>query len=326
MNAASFILSAAVGGGKGGKKGAAAKKVKRTGKTLWNPKKFEAKQWFSQTAYLNVTEIAGNRVTVENSFGNLLYVSKDILEGMYSADHFKKEVPVNMTALAELLHSVQDHIFTVEFRKQPTEENAAELLEKTDAKTFKDPKKLAQLSKDLIAGQTVKMTCHLIQVENNLGRSLVIDLSSKSANKFRQIDHRSLDYIIFQNVKYVLKKGAKKMEDEEHKKDEPKWDTKRLAVGNWFSGTSYYQAVTDKGDQVICRSQGKDIEISKDILEYEMHNSSVHDEEQKISLTQVATVLAEANSKCFTVCFTTKVDEKMVLEKLKGIKGKLSAA
>lgn len=47
VNAASFILSAAVGGGKGGKKGAAAKKVKRTGKTLWNPKKFEAKQWFS---------------------------------------------------------------------------------------------------------------------------------------------------------------------------------------------------------------------------------------------------------------------------------------
>ena len=245
---------------------------------------------------------------------------------MYSADHFKKEVPVNMTALAELLHSVQDHIFTVEFRKQPTEENAAELLAETDAKTFKDPKKLAQLSKDLIAGQTVKMTCHLLQVENNLGRSLVIDLGSKSANKFRQIDHRSLDYIIFQNVKYVLKKGAKKMEEEERKKDEPKWDTKKLAVGNWFSGTSYYQAVTDKGDQVICRSQGKDIEISKDILEYEMHNSSVHDEEQKISLTHVATILAEANSKCFTVCFSTKVDEKMVLEKLKGVKGKLSAA
>jgi len=43
--AASFILSAAVGGnaGKGGKKGAAAKKVKRTGKPLWDPKKFEEK-------------------------------------------------------------------------------------------------------------------------------------------------------------------------------------------------------------------------------------------------------------------------------------------
>ena len=35
--------------------------------------------------------------------------------------------------------------------------------------------------------------------------------------------------------------------------------------------------------------------------------------------------MAEANSKCFTVCFTTKVDDKMVQEKLKGIKSKLSA-
>ena len=56
-----------------------------------------------------------------------------------------------------------------------------------------------------------------------------------------------------------------------------------------------------------------------------MHNSSVYAEEQKISLTQVATKMAEANSKCFTVCFTTKVDEKKVQEKLKAVKSKLSA-
>ncbi len=73
-------------------------------------------------------EIAGNRITVENQFGNTLYVSKDILEGMYSGDHFENEVAMNMTSLAELLQSVQDHIFTVTFRKQPTEEKAADLL------------------------------------------------------------------------------------------------------------------------------------------------------------------------------------------------------
>ena len=65
VNAASFILSAAVGGGsaKGGKK-SAAKRLPRTGKPLWDPKKFETNQFFSQTAYLNVKEIDGNRVTV----------------------------------------------------------------------------------------------------------------------------------------------------------------------------------------------------------------------------------------------------------------------
>ena len=65
--------------------------------------------------------------------------------------------------------------------------------------------------------------------------------------------------------------------------------------------------------------------ISRDILQYEMHNSSVFAEEQKIPLTKVATVLNEANSKCFTVCFTTKVDDKMVAEKLAALKGKPSA-
>jgi len=104
VDACSFILSAAIGGDKkGGKKGAPAKKVKRTGKPLWDTKKFAVDQFFSQTAYLNVKAIEGNRVTVENSFGNLLYVSKDILEGMYSSSHYKKEVGMGMTGLAEIL-------------------------------------------------------------------------------------------------------------------------------------------------------------------------------------------------------------------------------
>ena len=92
------------------------------------------------------------------------------------------------------------------------------------------------------------MTCNMLQVENNLGRSLVIDRSAAGANKFRQIDHRSIESIVFHNTKYSIKKGAKTEEVEKAAKDVPKWNTAKLAVGNWFSGTSYYQAVEDKGD------------------------------------------------------------------------------
>jgi len=42
-----------------------------------------------------------------------MYVSRDILEGMESADHFKKVVGMTKTGLAEVLHKVQDHVFTV---------------------------------------------------------------------------------------------------------------------------------------------------------------------------------------------------------------------
>ena len=98
---------------------------------------------------------------------------------MYSADHFKKEVPMNVTSLAELLHEMQDHVFTVGFRRQPTEERACELLQNAAKGSFQDPKALSQLSKQLVSGSECKMTCHMVEVENNLGRSLVIDLNTK---------------------------------------------------------------------------------------------------------------------------------------------------
>lgn len=131
VEAASFILSAEVGSDKK-TKSSASKIVRKSDHALWNPKSFEEKQWFSQTTYLQVKEIAGNKITVKNAFGNNLHVSKDILEGMYSASHFDKVVPVNMTTLAELLHTVQDHVFEVMFRKQPTEENALSLIQRVD--------------------------------------------------------------------------------------------------------------------------------------------------------------------------------------------------
>jgi len=46
-----------------------------------------------------------------------MLISKDILEKMDSANHFAKEIPMNMTELAELLESSGDTVFTVSFRK-----------------------------------------------------------------------------------------------------------------------------------------------------------------------------------------------------------------
>ena len=48
-----------------------------------------------------------------------------------------------MTGLAELLQSVQDVIFTVNFKKQATEQNAIEALTNASAAAFKDPKQLS---------------------------------------------------------------------------------------------------------------------------------------------------------------------------------------
>ena len=184
-------------------------------------------------------------------------VSRDIVESMHSADHYEREVFMNMTNLAEVLQLVKDNVFTVQFRTNPREEDAVEALEDVKLTDLQDPVLVSMLAKDIIEGRQVKKTCHMIEVENNLGRSLVIDLSADSENKFRQIDHRSIDFIIFRNVKYTLKKGAKSQDlDEKEDINAPLWDKDSLSVGNWFSGTRYFKAISDNGKEVICESQG----------------------------------------------------------------------
>lgn len=100
------------------------------------------------------------------------------------------------------------------------------------------------------------------------------------------------------------------------KKKEPKWDSKKLAVGNWFSGTRYFRAVEEKDKQVKMRSEGQDITVSREILEQQMYNASCFDNEEKISLTKVASALGKAGEACFTACFNTKVDEKEIAARL----------
>ncbi len=174
--------------------------LKRNDGTLWDIKKIEVGHICSITSYMKVLKI-DRMISVKNQHGHHMQMSKELLDTMYSADHFEREIPLNMTGLAELLQSVSDHVFTVVFQKQATESSAIQALSDADQSYFKDPKKVKELAKQLIEGQNCKMTCHMVKVENNLGRSLVIDLNSDSDNKFRQIDHRTIESIIFKNVK-----------------------------------------------------------------------------------------------------------------------------
>lgn len=317
VKATSFILSKAIGGAKG-KKGTAHIKAD----PLWDTKKFEVGQWLSSLTYYNVKAIDGKTITVTNSFGAEHQVSKDILEKMYSADHFERERNMNMTELAELLETAGDTCFTVSFRKQVNNDRVQEKLQSTNQKQLSDKNFLNKFAKDIIEGEECTLVCHLVKAESCLGRSTVIDLTTSSPNKFRQVDHRSINFIILNNCKYVLKKGAKKIADDESEadKDAPKWDVTKLAVGDTFSGTSYFRTTQDDGSTVQTKSSGQAITVSKDILQTQMYNASAFGSEEKISLTKVAELLENANTACFTVCFRTKVDESLVKDKLKSVK------
>lgn len=225
-------------------------------------------------------------------------ISKDILQKMDSATHYAKEVPLNMTQLSELLSTCGDTVFTVSFRKQPNEKNVCEKLKEATTDQLQDAKFVSTFSKEITEGEECTLVCYIVSAEGSLGRSTVIDLSSNHANKFRQVDHRSIISVILRNVKYVNKKGGKKLDKADESDDEmdggkgkanePKWDHKDLKVGNIFSGTSYYQVTSVSGEFVTTKCEGKDVTISKDILECQMYNAGVYGKEEKVSMTKVA--------------------------------------
>ena len=108
-----------------------------------------------------------------------------------------------------------------------------------------------------------------------------------------------------------MKKGAKELDDKEEKKEEPFWDPKKLAIGNWFSEMEYIDVkMNDKGDFVYGDSDDLlMIKISKSIVE-EMDCANIYYYEFKVSLEKLVTILKESNSTAFTIGFNSKIYEK----------------
>jgi len=110
---------------------------------------------------------------------------------------------------------------------------------------------------------------------------------------------------------------------EEENKKEPLWDHNKLQVGNWFSGTKYYRIkeMRDGDKQAVthCINDNQELKISYSILDEDMHNANVYEKEEKIAITQLVKIFKKAYSTAFTVCFSCKIDDKQIAEKLAGL-------
>ena len=78
------------------------------------------------------------------------------------------------------MEAAQDTILTVVFKKQVKAEDLAAQLSAATVADFKDANKLKQLTKSVTEGATTQMTCYLVELQNILGRSTVIDLNAKT--------------------------------------------------------------------------------------------------------------------------------------------------
>jgi hypothetical protein len=122
--------------------------------------------------------ISDSEVHVEDLDGlgcEIMLRGKELIETATSSDQFKEEEKVGKTRAAEILvHSV-NRPFTVSFIKQD--------------------------------GQEKTMRCRLIKPEPLLGRSMVenLDLAISEKGRLRQVDHRTINWIIVDGVKYTVK-------------------------------------------------------------------------------------------------------------------------
>jgi hypothetical protein len=293
---------------------------------LWDKSKLSVGQYFSAVSYMKVTNIEENKITVKNHRGESWFISKDLLvRDMWAADHFDKEVKCTMTDLAGILESCGDTIFKVKFHKKVDEKQVLEQLEKINFSDLSDSKMLNDLSNKMLKGEECELVCHLVESNNHLGRSLVIDLNAES-NGYRQVDHRTIDYIILKNVKYSLGKKAPGTEDLPLKVDRslPKWTESKLALGNWFSAIQYYKvkSIPDT-EHVQVETYGaskKELTLSTDILVTEMNPASIFAKEEKVSRSNLVEILMNSKESCFTVCYRKKIDDKHTKEILEGIK------
>lgn len=110
---------------------------------------------------------------LDNNNDPIRVYSKQLVEKSFSADQFEKEEKVTKTRAAEVLVHSTNRPFTVSFQKTDGEER-------------------------VLRGRLVKP-------EPLLGRSMVEDLDLKGVNRLRQVDHRTINYLIVDGVKYVVK-------------------------------------------------------------------------------------------------------------------------
>jgi hypothetical protein len=178
--------------------------------TLLQPKV----SFLSETQYYEILEKNTGTIKVVNERDFDFNVSNGIVEeGMYSSDQFTETVEVTRTQLIEILGAVGDTVFSVSFNKMPTADTINETIESLNRGSILPIKEMKKKIKEAFKGEERILVGYLISTETGFGRSMVIDLEIKRDltkpdydNRIRQVDHRSLNWLVHKNTKYTVKK------------------------------------------------------------------------------------------------------------------------
>jgi hypothetical protein len=166
----------------------------------------------SMITFMEVTGRNFGYVKVRDEDGNELSIGEGVFKSNVYSTQFTEEKKISRTAIAEILMSARDAVIQVNFNKQSNADTVHKKLEDADGK--KITKKLLT---DLLKGEERTMTGYVIGAEPVLGRTVMIDLEKDKVVKptkepgvewdarQRQVDHRTLNWLIYKNVKYTVK-------------------------------------------------------------------------------------------------------------------------
>lgn len=169
--------------------------------------------FLSETQYYEVKNVTPDQIAVVNERGFEFNIGRAIVEeGLFSATQFTETVKVSRTELIEIFHGVGDTVFQVCFNKQPTADAINEAIESANKGKILPINELKRLVKQAYKGEERILIGYLVKTETGFGRSMVIDLeanTSKSTpewdSRLRQVDHRTLNWLIYKNIKYEVK-------------------------------------------------------------------------------------------------------------------------
>lgn len=178
----------------------------------------------SETSFFVVEEIGDSGIEAIDDLGNKVSIGKEYVEDILnSADQFDREEAKTMTELAEILINSPRIAMTVSFYKKDVEktkkvyeaEKQSRFEEIQNAKVSDVPTLLNALVENpilkTIPGELRVMKGRHYGNMDDLGRIQFVDMEQEKKSgldydsRLRQIDPRTVQWLVVNNVKYFLK-------------------------------------------------------------------------------------------------------------------------
>ena len=172
--------------------------------------KLQIGEILSETHYYEVVKIAGNQTQLVNEDGqNIVVDSNYINNSVASATQFDKEEKVTRTEMVKIFKENARVAMTVMFNKQLEPKTVTESIAKIYDElgiglTKEDFTKKVKAVVNLKGEERVMIGRHYGQRDDN-GRFTFVDMQVKSGSQDRLVDPRTLNYVIVNNVKYIIK-------------------------------------------------------------------------------------------------------------------------